>query len=55
MSFLRAHGVALVATLWLAALLVGIPPVVAIAFGLPAMGYAWRAYVAELRSRRYRR
>lgn len=52
--FLRAHGVALVATVWLLALVVGLGMLAAIAIGLPLMCVAFRAYVSELRDRRVR-
>jgi hypothetical protein len=52
--FLRAHGVAIVATLWLLALLAGAVAVVVIAAGIPLMVVACWAYAAELRERRGR-
>jgi hypothetical protein len=53
-SFWGCHGVAIVATLWLLALLAGATVVLVIAVGLPLMALAGRAYVAELRYRRRR-
>jgi hypothetical protein len=47
----RAHGVAIVATLWLLLLIAGASALLTVAFGLPCMALALVAYVSELRER----
>jgi hypothetical protein len=54
-TFLRCHGVSLVATIWLLGLIAGVTPVLVVAVGVPCMVWAVVAYVAELRERYGRR
>jgi hypothetical protein len=53
-SFWGAHGIAIVATFWLLALLVGVAAELVIAIGVPPMIFAIRCYVVELHYRRRR-
>jgi hypothetical protein len=48
---MRAHGVAIVATVWLLLLIVGASALLTVAVGLPCMAIALVGYVAELRER----
>jgi hypothetical protein len=52
--FWRGHSIAIVATLWLLAFLVGVPAYAVITIGLPLMAVAGKTCVAELRYRRRR-
>jgi hypothetical protein len=49
--FLRAHGVSIVATVWLLLLIVGVGVIVATAAVMPPGLLALRYYISELRER----
>jgi hypothetical protein len=48
---MRAHGVSIVATIWLLLLIAGASALLTVAVGLPCMAIALVGYVAELRER----
>jgi hypothetical protein len=47
----RTHGVSIVATVWVALLIVGASASLTVAFGIPCMTLALVAYITELKER----